>query len=117
MATSAVAELPATMTVGELALTVIGPGTETVVDALRSPAPLLPAEVSRTVRLPTSPSADSGVVTRKYRVVACPGASDRTGVPAGGTTVHPDGAPNRTVPSVIGRFPWLTNWAFAVNVA
>ena len=109
MATSAVAELPAATTAGELALTVIGPGTETVADALRSPASSVPAEVSCTVRLPTSPSADSGVVTRKYRVAVCPGASERTGVPASGTTVHPDGTPNRTVPSVIGRFPWLTN--------
>ena len=48
---------PGPTTTGELALTVIGPRTEIVAVALRSPASSMPAEESCAVRLLTSPSA------------------------------------------------------------
>ena len=59
-----------------------------------------------------SGSGDAEVASR-----ALPGRQREGRRPVQGTAVHVDGTPNRTVPSVIGRFPSLTNWAFAVNVA
>ena len=115
--TVAGAERAGPTTSGALALTVSGPRTEIVSVALRSPAPSIPVEESRAVRLLTPPSAGSGAVTRKLRVVLCPAGSDSVRVRARRTTFHPGGNAKRTIPSVIGRFPWLTNVAFAMNVA
>ena len=68
------------------------------------------------VRLLTSPSACAGAVTWNRRKTLCPGRSDSGRGWENGTTFHPEGALNSTVPFATGWFPWLTNVAFAVNV-
>ena len=108
--TVAGAERPGPTTTGALALTVIGPRTEIVAVALRSPAPSIPAEESCAVRLLTSPSACSGAVTRKLRVVLCPGrqrehsgARQTDDLPPGREPEAHDAVRDRQVPVVDKR--------------
>ncbi len=53
---------------------------------------------------------------RKLRVVLRPAGSESVRVRAARTTFQPAGYRSCTVPSMIGRFPWLTKRALAVNV-